>query len=948
MKFLGNIVNPKYCVVLNSPEVDDLSNPLSGPKGLILNQAIDITQCAIAFLCPEPLIADVITGEGTRKPVESEIEKHLPELIASITSLDCSVVIPLGATLLKCFLGPDCILTKEVGKKHQRTLNNKKLTIVPNFDPGMVYRRPEVLPEFSAIFTNIDKVEKGAQWAILDYNDAIKELKRALKLYAAGKIDHIIFDTETTSLEPHDGKLIMYSWSHDADERGFAVPLVSNNSIPTKDAFKDYSLFEDTAIGTLSNNNCDLSNPFSIPKVNITISNSELNNINMLVKQVLETIPIVGHNLKFDIKYTHYHGIADLRKVHIQNDTYIMGFQVFGKGFTGWLSLKGMAQRYCGAPEWDAIVGNYLGRFRELKDRHYGNIPTGMLGYYACLDAYWNKELYKYMKRVLKPEMKEVTRLVTDMIRPFAEAEVKGVMIDMGVKAELEKSYSLLADSTYKSIMELPKISVFRQFEYNKLYKAKQAVLKKGVPNPDKIWEMVLKLKNPAKIKEIMYGEKWYNLPVLEDHMTKGGAKGIPQPETGKDVRKKFIDEFLNDATIDSLRPELPEKEITNLLEARDFLELMNQNSRMNKLLNTYLGENLMAGCEGTLLKPNFHLCGTVSGRLSSGLHTVDSWSDIKRLYVSRWKGKGGVILAPDFSQLELRIAACVSGDPALIQTYVDDIDVHNVAASKMFKIPLEQVTKPQRSQGKILNFSILYGKTEHGLSIDLGVSKDAAKEMIEGFFAGFPLLKTHFDKATKWITTEGCIHTAWGRRVPIADWDSKNKGKLQAAIRSGLNATIQSAASDCVLWTIRETNKELVDANLKSFMIASVHDSIEFDTYPGDFFKVLSTVRNKAEVEMAQTLDWIKCPIRLGFEMGVQWGSAVEFEIKELTDTYFKGHGKGLRRDVQALVDELKHAYTVNLTVLKEIPKEYKPGDIAYVIRDELDWEIEIEISAK
>jgi len=246
------------------------------------------------------------------------------------------------------------------------------------------------------------------------------------------------------------------------------------------------------------------------------------------------------------------------------------------------------------------------------------------------------------------------------------------------------------------------------------------------------------------------------------------------------------------------------------------------------------------------------------------------------------------------------------------------------------------------------VNFGILYGKTSHGLAIDLNVSQAKAQEMIDGFFAGFPLLRDYFEDAKKSILREGCVYTRFGRRIIINDWNSSNKGKLNAAIRSGQNATIQSAASDCVVWTIRDVYQELVAQQAKSVLFGSVHDSVEFDLYPGELFQVIKTMKDTAEKKLAESIDWIQCPIEIGVEMGVQWGSAIEMGIKEFSDSHFKAHGKGLRRDVQALIAELDLAYDVKYTVTKEEDRKWSPLDVAYVIRDDKTWEVDLLISKK
>jgi DNA polymerase I-like protein with 3'-5' exonuclease and polymerase domains/uracil-DNA glycosylase len=1296
---IGNTTDPKAVIILNCKEPEDLAGDiLGGPKGITLLDAIDLDQFAVAYLVNDCLYADEVTQEGTRKPTELEVEKHLPDLLLEISKIDCGHIIPLGGMLSKAFTGE--AVSKAAGKKFRRKYNGKDYVVVPNFDPGMVYKKERIKPDFESIFKRACLVdENGPKWAVLDYKETIKELKRVLKLYATGEIEYVIFDTETTSLDPHTGEVIMYSWAHTADERGFAVPLRTNNTIPDKEVFADYKLVDVY----------DPDNPYNIHTVDINLTEYEVAKINYLAKKVLETVPVVGHNLKFDVKYIHYHGIADLRKMTILDDTIIMGFQLFGKGFAGHLSLKGLAQRHCGAENWDEMVGDFLSRFRLTSDRNYGNLPTGMLSVYACLDAYWNRELYTYLKRIISPEMLNVTKLVTDMIKPFSEGEVKGVPIDQKTKGFLEEKYGELQESTKEDIYKLPKVNVYRQFDYEKMYKAKAATLKKSKPNPEKIWKEVLKLGNDTKIRDIMYGENYYNLPVLPEFMTNGGKSNRPQPQTGIDARAHLLENYLNDGTLEVLEnhPDMSVEEVETLREARDFLDLLGQYSRMSKLLSNYLGEKLDAQCEDIMLKPDFNLIGTLGGRLSSGFHTIDSWSDIKRLYVSRWKGKGGIICAPDFSQLELRIAACVSNDPALIQAYVDDIDIHKMTASKVFGTPVEEVTKEQRAIGKCVdvntwvkinnqfvrigsllprdkkedhfytakgvasthlgnsniksiysnglkkrklvittkgviactgnhrfvledgtlkradelekddilenmevckmasdneyielpinswgdlpqetfftkitedlsylqgaflgdgvvnkksigictgseekgygdwansvqeslrklgfnssinksktsqtirfgstkiaeifrkmdllketgykkkfnipayilnspttvrwsflaglidtdgcvsktgsftftsahweliqdvctlsaslgievsldphfnkkyqknyyrlrfrkhqiepikdflrnkskieritttkiiqkntrknkvwevqeleegytcdlslenephlyytngflthntvNFGILYGKTTHGLAVELNVSNSVAEDYINQFFNGFPKLKTHFDKADKSIRTQGCIYTIWGRRILIDNWDSKNKGKLNAALRSGKNATIQSPASDCVLWTIRETYQELIEKELKTFMFASVHDSMEFDTAPGELFNLLNIVKTKAEVDLPASQDWINCPIGLGVEMGTSWGGGIEFDIEELTNSSFIGVGEGLRRDVQELIEELEIAYDVQYELIEK--EETKPFDIAYVFTDTETWKIKLTITEK
>jgi len=616
---VGNTQNPKALLVFSSMDLEDSQGQyLQGSRYSLVREVVNLEEYAITWVIPEPLYKDSVLKDQVRKASGDEIKKHLPGFFDSLKDLKTNNIIVFGSTLLKEISdGTATSINECVGEVFKKYLHNREYNFVINYDPGMVFKMDKLKGEFKAIIDQVGVATPSEAWVILDYEQTIFELKRILKLYKNKEISYLVFDTETSDFSPHKGELIMYSWAHEADPRGFCVPLKVNNHIPEKTAFEEYQLTPYTLEEgeLLSSENWKFPNFYTIPEVKVEIDAHQVQNINTLLKKVLETVPLVGHNLKFDIKWLHYHGVADLRKMKVLDDTSIMGFQIYGKGFSGWLSLKGMCQRLFKAPEWDKPQDDFLSRFRTIDERRFSNIPTGMLGYYACLDAFWNRRLYQYLRRTIKPHMLGITQIITDVIPVFAEAETKGVAVDKEVRTTLETAYTKLSVETEKEIYNLPVVARYRQMDFDRLYAKKEMTLKKAKPNPDKIWEEVLKLKNPAKIQELMYGEEYYGLPHLEDYMTDGGKLNDPKPSSSIDARDHFLQNFLDDKTLASIQEQIDEATFTKLKEARKFLELINQFARVEKLLSNYLGENLEACMEGNIFKSDFNLIGTLGGR---------------------------------------------------------------------------------------------------------------------------------------------------------------------------------------------------------------------------------------------------------------------------------------------------------------------------------------------
>ena len=185
-----------------------------------------------------------------------------------------------------------------------------------------------------------------------------------------------------------------------------------------------------------------------------------------------------------------------------------------------------------------------------------------------------------------------------------------------------------------------------------------------------------------------------------------------------------------------------------------------------------------------------------------------------------------------DYSQIELRVLAHMSGDEELIQAYKMDQDIHRITASKVFNTPFEQVTDLQRRNAKAVNFGIVYGISSFGLSQDLSISRKEAAEYIEQYFATYPKVKEYLDKLVSDAKENGYITTMFGRRRPIPELSSSNFMQRSFGERVAMNSPIQGTAADIIKIAMIKVWKALKDTGLKSKLILQVHDELLIETY--------------------------------------------------------------------------------------------------------------------
>ena len=292
----------------------------------------------------------------------------------------------------------------------------------------------------------------------------------------------------------------------------------------------------------------------------------------------------------------------------------------------------------------------------------------------------------------------------------------------------------------------------------------------------------------------------------------------------------------------------------------------------LKKLLSTYIDAlPLLINPKTGRIHTSFNQTVTATGRLSSSnpnLQNIpirnEDGKEIRKAFVPE---EGCEFFSADYSQIELRIMAHLSGDKNMIEAFREGDDIHAATAAKVYKIGIEEVTREQRSKAKTANFGIIYGISVFGLAERMNVPRSEAKELIDGYFQTYPQIKEYMDKSIEIARANGYIETIFGRKRFLPDINSHNAIVRGYAERNAINAPIQGSAADIIKVAMARIYQRFQMENLRSTMILQVHDELNFSVYPEEKDKVQSIVIE--EMEKAYTM---LVPLRADCGWGNNW----------------------------------------------------------------------------
>lgn len=342
---------------------------------------------------------------------------------------------------------------------------------------------------------------------------------------------------------------------------------------------------------------------------------------------------------------------------------------------------------------------------------------------------------------------------------------------------------------------------------------------------------------SPAQLSEVLFTK--LQLPVA----------GIKKGKTGYSTDQK---------TLDKLRGQHP------------IIELIEQSRELAKLKNTYVDTLPQLADEQGRIHTSFDQDVAATGRLSSNnpnLQNIPVRSDLgRRIRTAFVPEKGNVFVSADYSQFELRLAAILSGDDELISDFNSDTDIHTKTASAVYGVPLEEVTKNQRRDAKVINFGVLYGMSPHGLAAATGMSFTQAKQFIDQYFALRAPIRKYIDATLNQARIEGYVETYFGRRRPTPDIHSSNFIVRQAAERAAANMPIQGTEADLMKMAMLKLHDKLDGLGNQ---LLQIHDSILVETPKEN----ADTVAKIMKETMESIYPELKIKLKVDVSIGNNWG---------------------------------------------------------------------------
>ena len=348
-------------------------------------------------------------------------------------------------------------------------------------------------------------------------------------------------------------------------------------------------------------------------------------------------------------------------------------------------------------------------------------------------------------------------------------------------------------------------------------------------------------LASPKQLGSILF-EK-LELPVIRKT-----PKG--QPSTAEDVLQELADEY-----------SLP--------------QLILEHRSLSKLKSTYTDKLPEQVCERTgRVHTSYNQTGAATGRLSStdpNLQNIPIRSEegrkIRQAFIAE---SGNVLIAADYSQIELRIMAHLSEDESLLKAFADGVDVHRATAAEVFGVALEDVETEQRRAAKAINFGLIYGMSAFGLAKQLGIGRFEAQDYVDLYFERYPGVKAYMDTTRARAHDDGYVETVFGRRLYLPEINARNKQRQQYAERTAINAPMQGTAADIIKRAMIRVDRVLADSDLDAMVVMQVHDELVIEVPEAQ-----REATSMLLVEHMQSAAELRVPLVVDVGTGTNWDQA-------------------------------------------------------------------------
>ena len=314
------------------------------------------------------------------------------------------------------------------------------------------------------------------------------------------------------------------------------------------------------------------------------------------------------------------------------------------------------------------------------------------------------------------------------------------------------------------------------------------------------------------------------------------------------------------------------EEVLENLRTKHPIVEKILEHRGYKKLLSTYI-DNLpkLVNPQTGHIHTSFNQTVTTTGRLSSSNPNLQNipvrnaeGKEIRKAFIP---DEGCEFFSADYSQIELRIMAHLSGDENMIEAFREGHDIHAATAAKVYKKPISEVTKEERSKAKTANFGIIYGISVFGLAERMGVSRNEAKELIDGYFQTYPKVKEYMNQSIEFARENGYTETLFHRRSFLPDINSRNAVVRGYAERNAINSPIQGTAADIIKIAMARIHRRFIKEQIQSKMILQVHDELNFSVKPEERDQV-----QKIVIEEMEQAAQLRVPLQADCGWGKNW----------------------------------------------------------------------------
>jgi DNA polymerase-1 len=449
---------------------------------------------------------------------------------------------------------------------------------------------------------------------------------------------------------------------------------------------------------------------------------------------------------------------------------------------------------------------------KGAKQVSFNQVPVEQAAAYAAADADITLRLHRTLwpKLAAEPGLRELyTRIEMPLLNVIARMERNGVLID---KEMLNRQSEELQEQMQETEQQAHRLA--------------------GLP---------FNIGSPKQISEILYDK--LQLPVLAKTPT-------GQPSTAESVLQELAAEH-----------ELP----ALILKHREFSKLKSTyTDRLPEQVNPVSGR----------VHTSYHQAVAATGRLSSSdpnLQNIpirtEEGRKIRRAFVA---APGNVLLAADYSQIELRIMAHLSGDSALLAAFAAGSDIHRATAAEVFGVSMAEISPEQRRAAKAINFGLIYGMSAYGLARQLGIDRGSARRYVDKYFERYPGVKEYMDATRIRAKETGYVETVFKRRLYLPDIGARNAARRQYAERTAINAPMQGTAADIIKRAMIEIDEKLLRSGKNIRMIMQVHDELVFEVAEAEVVEYTQEIRS-----LMSGAAGLSVPLIVDIGMGANWDEA-------------------------------------------------------------------------